>query len=204
MARRKWNLETIQQVVNGENPFKQFSMTSEMSSRKEGEIWKDSKGHQWQKKNGCKVKTNSYHTPMIDEINKASKCSACGINVRVYGNRLDKKVFAKTGKCYECLQAEETILHITEKWDDYEKMKVLKNKNSILKEFKEKVLESIEFLKNDSGKISEVMSNGDLITFSGKANPQWLVDAEEDLVKVNGELEKTEKEIKKFESKLNK
>jgi hypothetical protein len=202
MARRRWNIETIKQVVAGEQPFIQVGYES--SSRKEGEIWKDSKGRKWQKKNGYKVQISSSDTPILDELNEASKCSICGTNVRAYGNKLDHKVFPKTGKCFDCLQDEEMILRATGKWESYEKMKILKYKRGVLKDFKEKVMESINYLKNDSGKIGEIMSDGKLMTWTGKCNSQWLTDAENDLIKVNTELIKTDEEIIKFETELKK
>jgi hypothetical protein len=202
MSRRRWNIETIKQVVAGEQPFIQVGY--EMANRKEGEIWKDSKGKKWQKKNGYKVQISSNNTPLLDELNKVSKCSVCGTNVRAYGDKLDRKVFPKTGKCYDCLEAEEMILRATGKWESYEKMKLLKNKRGVLNEFKQKVIESINYLKNDSGKMGEIMSDGKLITWTGKCNPQWLIDAENDLIKVNEEIVKTDEEIAKFETELKK
>ena len=205
MARRRWTIDTIKQVVDGKQPFVQFGYTKELNTkRKEGDVWKDSKGRKWKREGRKNIRMDSTDTPIIDEINKSSKCSGCGMNIRIYGNRLDKKVFPKTGKCYDCLEEDEMILRATGKWENYEKMKLLKNKRSILKNFKEKVLEAINFLKNDTGKMCEVMSNGDVVTFSGKSNPQWLIDAEEDLVKVNNELKTINKEIDDFELELKK
>ena len=136
MARRRWNIETIKQVVAGEQPFIQIGYESDMSKRKEGEIWKDSKGRKWTKKNGYKTQISSSDTPIIDEINKLSKCSVCGTNIRAFGNKLDHKVFPKTGKCYDCLEAEEMILRATGKWGDYEQLKMLKNKRGLLEDFR--------------------------------------------------------------------
>ena len=204
MARRRWNYDTIQQVLDGENPFKQFSMTPDIALRKEGEIWKDSKGNKWQKKNGYKVQISSTDTPILDKLNELSKCSVCGTNVRAYGDKLDKKTFSRTDKCYDCLVAEEIKYRINGQWENYEKMKVFRNKLGMLKEFKEKVIESINYLKNDSGKMGEVMSSGEVITWTGKCNPQWLKDAENDFVKVNTEIERMKKEIIDLESELEK
>jgi hypothetical protein len=93
---------------------------------------------------------------------------------------------------------------INGQWKNYEKIKLLKKKQGVLEDFKEKVIDSINFLKNDSGKMGDVLSNGEIMTWTGKCNPQWLKAAEEDLIKVNGELEKMEKEITTLESELKK
>jgi len=202
MARRKWDLKTIEQVVDGENPFIQVGYTPESATKKEGETWKDSRGRKWQRKNGRNVQLNSCETPILDAINSASKCSKCGTNVRLYGDRLDQKVFPKTQMCYECLEAEEMLYRTNGKWSEYQQMKVLKNHRGALRDFREKVLEAIDFLSKETGKIRETMPDGKELTFSGKSNPQWLEDAKEDLIKVDAELQKIDKEIKDFELTL--
>lgn len=202
MARRRWNLDIIDQVMKGNNPFIQVGYTPASRKRKNGDVWEDSKGKKWQQKDGRKVSLSSMETPLLDALNTLSKCSDCGMNIRVYGNRLDHKVFPKTGKCYDCLEQEELIYRTNGKWESYEKMKVLKNKRGQLKNFKEKVLESIVFLNNETGKIRESLPDGTELTFTGKSNPQWLVDAELDLVKVNIALAEINKNIEEFELEL--
>ena len=206
MARRKWNLKTIEQVVDGENPFIQVGYTPESAMRKEDETWEDSKGRKWQRKKGRNVQLNSCDTPLLDAINSMWKCSKCGTNVRLYGDRLDQKVFPKTQMCYECLEAEEMVYRTNGKWDEYQKMKVLRNHRGALRDFRNKVLESIDFLSKETGKIKETVPLGDgkfeEITFSGTSNPQWLEDAKADLIKVDVELQKIDKEIKDFELTL--
>ena len=203
MARRKWTLETISQVMDGENPFTQVGYTSKTKKRKIGEEWIDSKGITWrQLDNNTRVTVNK----QADSIRKLMKrlCSICGQDMNFSNDKLDNKVFPKTGKCYNCLESEEMFYRVTGKWDSYEKLKILKNKRGALKDFRENVIESIDFLKNDSGKMGLVMENGEIITWTGKSNNQWLVDAEKDLIKVNEALEKINKEIIEFESEVNK
>jgi hypothetical protein len=109
-------------------------------------------------------------------------------------------VFGKTGKCFDCLQAEEMTLRVNKpQWDAYENRKVMGLKLGALKDFREKVMESIDFLKKDTGVMEDVMPNGERVTFRGMANPQWLIDAEADLVKVNEEIKKMETEIAQLE-----
>ena len=199
MARRKWTLETIGQVLEGEQPFIQVGYTPKIKDRKEGEVWTDARGDTWKKTSYGKVSVNK-QMDLIRDLTKR-KCSVCGRDIDLGGNKLDFKVFPKTNKCYDCLEVQEFELRVTGKYKDYEDLKVLKNKRGIIKDFREKVTEAIDFLKNDSGKMSEVMSNGEVLTWTGKSNPQWLKDAQEDLVKVNEELVKINKEIEDLESK---
>ena len=65
-------------------------------------------------------------------------------------------------------------------------------------------MDAIQYLKNDNGIMGDVTSSGELITYTGKCNPQWLIDAESDLVKVNEELKKMDEEISTLESIINK
>jgi len=200
MARRKWTHETIKQVLDGEQPFIQVGYDKKPIKRKEGEEWTDAKGKTWKMDGGVIVSVNK----QMDSIRGLLKriCPGCGQDMDFTYDKLDHKVFPKTGKCYNCLEADEMVLRCTGKWEEYEKMKVLKYKRAALEEFREKVLEAIDFLKNDTGKMQEVMSNGDIVTFTGKSNPQWLIDAERDFVKVNEELEKMNEEITKFATEL--
>jgi hypothetical protein len=200
MARRRWNYETIQKVLDGENPFVQFGYSVPVKRRKEAEEWVDSKGNCWKKINGAIIRVNK-QADAIREMVQA-KCSKCGARIDFSCDKLDHKVFPRTGKCYECLEMDEFELRMTGKFQDYEKLKLLKNKKGLLIEFKEKVIESIYYLKKDSGKVQDVLSSGEIMTFTGKCNPQWLVDAEADLVKVNEELIRIEKEIIEFETSL--
>jgi len=78
---------------------------------------------------------------------------------------------------------------------------MLKNKLGKLHDFKQKVEEAVEFLKTDSGKMELVMPTGELMTWTGKSNPQWLIDAEADLIKANNEIENVKEEIDKLQPK---
>ena len=204
MARRRWNIETIKQVVSGEQPFVQVGYTGKEKTvkRKIGEEWTDSKGNTWRKTLDGKVKINKQMDAIRELIQP--RCSVCGQRIDFSCDKLDHKIFPKTGKCFDCLQGEEMILRATGKWDDYEQLKMLKNKRGMLEDFRDKVTEAVEYLKNDTGKIGEVMSNGEVITWTGKSNPQWLEDAERDLIKAKEELVKVNEEITKFESILKK
>ena len=200
MARRRWNYETIQQVLDGENPFVQIGYTPKAKKRKNGEKWTDSKGRSWKKANGAIVSVNK----QMDSIREMIKqvCSVCGQRLDFSGDKLDHKVFPKTGKCFDCLQAEEMLYRVNGTWDDYENLKILKYKLGMLRDFKQKVAESIEYLENDTGKTEDVLSTGEIVTFTGKCNPQWLVDARVDLIKADEEIKKIEGEIAKLEPKI--
>ena len=198
MARRKWTYETINQVLNDENPFIQIGYNKPEERRKEGEIWTDARGNTWKQLNGAKVSVNK----QMDDIRSMLKriCSVCGQNIDFSNDKLDHKVFPKTGKCYTCLEAEETNLRVTGKYKQYEDLKLIKNKLGLLKDFKAKVTEAIDFLKNDHGVMELTLETGEQMKWTGKSNPQWLKDAEDDLAKTNEEIKRTEEELFKLES----
>ncbi len=204
MSRRRWNIETIQQVVEGENPFYQSGYTGKRKykRRKIGDEWTDKKGKVWRKTADGKVSVNKQMDSIREMIQP--KCSVCGSRIDFSCDKLDHKVFPKTGKCYDCLEKEEFTIRIKGQWENYENMKLLKNKRGVLNDFREKVLEAIEYLKNDKGVMGDVTETGELITYTGKCNPQWLVDAEADLIKVNEEITKISEEILNLETIINK
>jgi hypothetical protein len=183
MARRKWNIDTIKQVVEGEQPFPQFGYTGKKGPHKESDVWVDGKGIKWTIKNGNKIRVNE-QADLIRDLCKR-KCSDCGFDIFMLGNNLDQKTHTKFGKCFECHQKDEMILMADGKFHDHVKYKQLRTRLSLAKEFKKHTEESIKFLKSDDAKINMVMANGDITTFRGSKNNEFLVEVEKDLDKVN-------------------
>lgn len=182
MARRKWTNETIKQVVSGEMPFIQVGYTGPSKRRKVGDEWTDGKGFCWKKTKNGVVSVNK-QADLIRELVRP-RCSSCNIDINLFGDRVDKKVFSKTGKCFECLDFDETMLKVTGQYDIYENLKIAKNKLSYLYDFRTKVIESINYLKKDDSKMSLVASNGELMTWTGSQNIALLEEAEKDLLEV--------------------
>jgi hypothetical protein len=190
MARRKWNIETITQVVNGEQPFIQSGYTAPYKRRKVGEEWTDKKGT-WRKTKGGKVSVNK-QMDAIRELVK-SRCKVCGMDIDLFGDKIDKKVFVRTRMCFSCLEIEEQTLKVTGKFDDYEMKKLFHNKLSLLKEFRKNVIVSVDYLRKDDSKIEMVCSNGQIVTWSGGPEIEPL------LKEAEADLEKTDKEIRDME-----
>ena len=193
MSRRRWNLETIQQIVDGGKPCIQVGYTGPNIKRKEGDVWEDTKGIKWTIKNGVKIRINE-QANLIRELTKR-KCSVCGFDVGMLGNKLDGKFFSKTGMCCDCVQAEETRMVFDGTFKNYTEEKMLKNKLSIAKEFRKNVIETIGYFKKDNSKIEMVHANGDITTWTGSQNKKLLKEAELDLEKVNKLIEELEKEV---------
>ena len=146
MARRRWNIETIKQVVEGDKPFIQVGYTGKEGHevRKEGDTWEDAKGIKWVRKHGANIQVNSQADSIRELVKK--KCSRCGFNISNWGNKLDDKSYAKTGLCLDCLQARDLEMQIAGTYDKFVENTILKNKISVAKEFKRNIEESIDFL----------------------------------------------------------
>lgn len=199
MARRRWKINDIEKIVSGENPYIQSGYTGKKGERKIGEEWQDAKGSWKKTKNGI-VRVNK-QMDLIRELIK-SKCSICNMDINLFGDNVDRKIHAKTGKCFACLDIYEQNLKLQGKYEFYEESKILKNRLSALEEFKKNVIESIDYLKKDDSKLEMVCSNGDVVTWTGSQNNKLLKEAEHDLELCKQEILKVSKEIETLENKL--
>lgn len=199
MARRRWKMDEIKAVVAGENPFIQSGYTAPYKARKLGEEWTDSKGNTWRKTAGGKVRVNK----QMDAIRELVKprCEVCGMDINLFGDKVDQKVFARTRKCFSCLEIEEQTLKVTGKYEEYENKKLFKNRLSLLREFRKNVIESIAFLKKDDAKVEMVCSNGDIVKWEGGPDVEPILkEAEADLVKADEEIKRMEAELAKMDA----
>jgi hypothetical protein len=196
MARRKWNYETIKQVVDGENPFIQVGYVPKTKERVAGEIWTDSRGITWEQKSGYKSRVNK----QVDSIREQLKqiCSKCKKDIQ-WGTSYDKLFYAKTGKCHDCTVSDETLLRIKGKYDTYETYKILSNKLSVAREFKEKTTEAVNYLKTYSGKIEFINSDGTIESWTDELRSRHLSDAISDLERVDKLIAELEGELKKID-----
>lgn len=190
MARRRWKIEDIKAVVAGEQPFIQSGYTNPQH-HKVGDEWVDAKGVKW-KKTASGVHRVNEQMDAIRELIRP-RCKKCNMDVFAYGDKLDKKVHPRTGLCFDCLQAEEMLMRVdAPTWDKYQDLKMTKNRLALLKEFRSKVVETIDYLKKDDAKLQFVHSNGSIETWSGAMNAELLKEAEADLVKTDEEIVKVE------------
>lgn len=199
MARRRWKMDEIKAVVAGENPFIQSGYTAPYKARKIGDEWTDGKGITWRKTAGGKVRVNKQMDSIRELIRQ--RCIVCGTDVGMFGDKVDKKVYARTQKCFSCLEIEEQTLKVTGKYEAYENKKLFKNRLSLLREFRNNVIESIAFLKKDDAKVEMVCSNGDIVKWEGGPDVEPILkEAEADLVKAEAEIQRMEAEIAKMEA----
>lgn len=199
MARRRWKMDEIKAVVAGENPFIQSGYTAPYKARKLGEEWTDSKGNCWRKTVGGKVRVNK-QMDIIRELVKP-RCEVCDMDINLFGDKVDQKVFARTRKCFSCLEIEEQTLKVTGKYEEYENKKLFKNRLSLLREFRKNVIDSIAFLKKDDAKVEMVCSNGDIVKWEGGPDVEPILkEAAADLVKADEEIKRMEAELVKMDA----
>lgn len=194
MARRRWNIETIRQVVEGNKPFIQVGYTGKSKLRKDGDVWTDTKGIKWKKESGAIIRVNDQADSIRNLVKR--KCQ-CGFDIDMLGTRLDEKMYSKTGLCYDCTILRDTEMIVNGEFQTFSENKMLKNKLSVAKEFKKNVLETIEYLKKDDSKIEMVHANGDITTWVGSQNNRLLEEAKADLEKVDKLIVELEEEVKK-------
>lgn len=194
MRIKKSNIEIVKNYINGQRPFVSVGYTPPNIVRKEGEIWVDASGQKWIQKKGFRTKINE----QADLIRKASKrkCN-CGQDIE-FGNRLDQKFFAKTGKCFDCVIKEETELRILGVYPHYERYKMISNYLGFIKDLRSKIIDSIKYLESEPGTL-DVLCNGEgfIEKFRGLNTKELLDEAKKDLKTANETILKVTKDKEK-------
>jgi hypothetical protein len=178
--------------MDGEQPFIQVGYNGPSKRRKIGDRWTDKHGIVWEQRVGYQARINEQQ----DQIRHMLKryCSVCKRDIDLTVDKLTDKIWPKTGMCFDCLQIEETALKIENKYEAYEKKKILSNKLHMAKEFKQKMIESINYLEKDDAKLSMVMPTGELVTWTGALENAPL------LKELNGDLKKADDAIVELEA----
>ena len=141
------------------------------------------------------------------------KCSICNADMK-FGNYLDDRFYPKTGKCYDCTISFDSKLKVLGVYADYEKYKIYNSMLSEMKDFKENIIESIDFIeKNPNEKLQFFNDDGSQEFWTDDTSQMAKVlsdlkndlkDVEESIVKANEELTKlnynpeTEKKAKQM------
>jgi hypothetical protein len=196
MARRRWKMEDIKSVVDGQNPFIQVGYGKSIK-REEGDVWTDSHGVTWIKKQGYKTRLNKQADAMREQLREV--CSVCNKEIK-WGSRFDRMFFNKTGKCQDCVTEVETVLKLTGLWPLYEKKKIFYNKLSLAKEFKSKTEEAIQYLETYNGKIEFFNpGNNTVEVWTDDQRSFRLEEAKTDLKLVSDKIEELSREISDLE-----
>lgn len=194
------NIDIVRAYLDGNRPFVQIGYVGDlMKYRSDGETWEDRNGIKWIRKNGINIKLSKSQGDIIREAIGEKICK-CGLNLK-WGNKYDNILFNKTGMCQDCLATYETGLMALGLFPLYEQYKLISNELGFLSDFKEKVVETLDYFKNNDTSINILCnSEGHMEKFHGTNSEKIIQEAKEDLKKINVKI----KETKKLKSTLKK
>lgn len=146
-SQNKSNIQIVKDYYEGNRPFIQigYDPRLEDASRKEGEEWTDAQGNLWKKENGYRRRISKHAKVILEK-----RCKGCNKDTR-WGNYLDDRVWPKTHLCYNCYIDRETKLKIKGVYEDFNKLRELKNTKSFLLETKQKLEEARDFCEKHQG-----------------------------------------------------
>lgn len=115
--------------------------------REIGEIWTDSEGKTWEQKDGYRASINK-----MDEVRqylkKLTTCKNEDCKTSTY-SKADKKLVVRTGYCLDCTQRLEQKLKDDGTYPFYEDYKITCNKIGWLRDYKQKMEDSLKYLTKD-------------------------------------------------------
>lgn len=191
----KSNIDIVKSYLSGERPFVTMGFTPDMIVRVEGETWKDADGSTWTFKNGQKKRISK-----ISEIvgSYRMECKDCKINIRLLGKKLDRTMYAKTGRCMDCQIKFEDKLKVEGKFKQYEQHKIFSNQKSYCLDVKQKLEESISYLKDSNSKLEYFNADGSKETWSDTMRTRLLESAEKDYAECLDVLSKINAQLKEI------
>jgi len=174
---------TIQVGFNGE--------IQEKITRKVGDRWFDSDGNEWEQKDGYSMKLGKvWQQELHDYLKGFSNCPK-EICTCTMPKRLDDKMKAMHGMCFDCVIEMEHKIRLEKKWDEYEKEKVKLN-----------ALAWLDEAERDKNLIAEELSKVEFANSFGESE-KWSsgVTKEQLLQKIEDEFEQFRQDfIKKLEN----
>ena len=169
----KSNIDILKDYVAGVRPFIQVGYDgTNKKHRNEGEKWTDTKGIEWEKKNGKTIRLTKTQAEMIRELT-TQKCK-CGQIIK-WGTKLDQKMFNRTGLCANCLIDYETKLRILGIYPDYETYKLISYELGEVKDLKEKIKDVIKFFSKDAGDITMLCNSEGFLERWKHNNPEEIL-----------------------------
>ena len=202
-ASGKSNIDIIKGYLDGERPFIQVGYVGDKDKyiiRKDGETWTDGQGRQWKQTSGGPVSVTRVMDIVREEMNQ--KCTGCGMEIR-WGNKYDQKMFYRTGKCYDCVIKEETDLRLKGQYKLYETRKLIENELAWLKELKERLRTSRDYIKENKI-ITYVNSNGLVEEWKNEARLELMETLQKDWITCINKIEEAEKELDKVQAEIKK
>lgn len=186
-ATGKSNIDIVKDYLAGERPFVQVGYTGDANKyKKEGEKWTDTKGIEWERKDGKNVRLTKSQGDIIREaIGDSQRCKKCGLQMK-WGSRQDVKLMRRTNLCVDCLIEYETHLRILGIFEQYEHYHLASHELGFLKEAREKIKETLAYFQENGGDIVKLAETefDDEIRWKNTNKDKIVADATEDLKKV--------------------
>lgn len=160
-----------------------------------GEVWTDKDGKEWKQIGAnTKVRTETMFDKVRKSLREAPNCpkEVCTCDPTKY---LDKRMLAKKGMCFECVQEFEQKLKNEGKYEAYEKKTMLENELSFLLDTKAKLVESKDYITNDPEFLNE---NGSLEQWNLPNKEKIKIDLEENLNDLENRLGEVEKKLQDY------
>jgi hypothetical protein len=166
--------------------------TEELIIRQAGEIWTDKEGKEWKQVGiNTKVRTDTMFDKLRKELRTAQNCpkEVCTCDPTKF---LDKRMLAMKGMCFDCVQDHEEQLKKDGKYEDYEKVTMLKNERSFLQEAKLRMNDSREYLDKNPEFMNE---DGSYEMWDLPNKKKLIKDLDRDLEELETRLEVIEEEL---------
>lgn len=184
------NINDVKKLLHGEHESQTKVQVSvpeqqEQKTYNVGDKWLDSDGNEWEQKEGYKIKLGKtwqqeLHSYLKDFPNCSKETCTCE-----FPKRLDEKMRAIHGMCFDCVIAMEHKIKLEGKWDDYEKGKIKANAYAWLKEAEA----DKDLIASELSKAEFTNDFGDLEKWDvGKTKEQILQKIEEEFEKFKTEF----------------
>lgn len=115
--------------------------------REVGEIWTDSNGKTWEQKEGYRASVSNFDD-VREYLKQLTTCKNSECKTGQY-SRADKKLIVRAGYCVDCNLKMEQKLKDDGTYPFYEDYKITCNKIGWLRDYKQKMEDSLKYLKKD-------------------------------------------------------
>ena len=131
-----------------DNTQRVFGYEKETEQKREvGERWTDSDGKEWEQREGYKIAVGQMDD-VREYLKQLTTCKSDECKTSEY-SRADKKMVIRTGYCVDCIQKLEQKLKDDGTYPFYEDYKITCNKIGWLRDYKQKIEDSLKFLTKD-------------------------------------------------------
>jgi len=137
------NINRIRNILSGEFTAKSsisIGYEKETDNHKDGDIWEDSNGKKFIKKNGL-VRSYSKLSSIRNTTKMPLICPVCGSPMTIWQ---DHHMWKKFRKCFSCVINEDTQRIINGEQEQYEKNKIKQNSKAWLNDLEIACLEAVE------------------------------------------------------------